>query len=244
MAGNFPTSATAYTNPGPTDTTAAVIGGRTHDQFHADNNDDLEQIMAKLGTGASTPGATAAVLRRTGSGASAWGSIQSGDYGAGSLVNADVNAAAAIAYSKLALANSLQTADLVANAITQTAVSTSVGGASTTTSTTFTTYPGGDVTLTTVSGSTVLIFIVVSAYATSGPGNALYVASRESTGADGFDVPIIVPTINVQIALLTIGRYTGLSAGSHTFNVRWRVSNAAMTALFLQGYHFAVELKK
>ena len=55
MTSTYPTSNTSYTNPGPTDGTAVDVGARTHDEFHTDNNDDLEQLMAKVGTGASTP---------------------------------------------------------------------------------------------------------------------------------------------------------------------------------------------
>ena len=44
------------------------------------------------------------------------GTIAAGQYGAGSIVNADVNAAAAIAYSKLSLASSIVNADIAAAA--------------------------------------------------------------------------------------------------------------------------------
>lgn len=91
MAGSFPTSVTTYTNPGPTTATATAVGTRTHDQFHADNNDDLEQVMTKLGTGSSVAAANT-VLRGTGSGTTAFGQV----------VDADVASAAAVAVSKLA----------------------------------------------------------------------------------------------------------------------------------------------
>lgn len=91
MAGSFPTGITTYTNPGPADATATEIGARTHDEFHADSNDDLEAVMAKLGTGSSTPAGLPGVLRSSGGG-SAWGE----------LINADVAAAAGIVISKLA----------------------------------------------------------------------------------------------------------------------------------------------
>jgi hypothetical protein len=64
---------------------------------------NLLQLATKLGIGSSSPGAASAVLRRTASGQSAWGPI----------VNADVDAAAAIAYSKLNLANAIVSADIV-----------------------------------------------------------------------------------------------------------------------------------
>jgi hypothetical protein len=101
LSGQYPTSVTAYTNPGPTDTTATEIGTRSHDEFHADVNDDLEQVMTKLGTGASTPSA-GTVLRGTGTGSTAYGAIVSGDITDDTIVNADINSAAAITVSKLA----------------------------------------------------------------------------------------------------------------------------------------------
>jgi hypothetical protein len=82
MAGSFPTGVTTYTNPGPTDTTATVIGGRTHDQLHGDVQDDLEQVMTKLGTGAGAATANT-VLRGTGAGTTAFGQIQAADLAAG-----------------------------------------------------------------------------------------------------------------------------------------------------------------
>jgi hypothetical protein len=101
MAGSFPTAVTTYTNPGPLDTTATEIGTRSHDEFHADVNDDLEQVMTKLGTGASTPSA-GTVLRGTGTGTTAFGAIVSGDITDDTIVNADINSAAAIGLTKIA----------------------------------------------------------------------------------------------------------------------------------------------
>lgn len=67
---------------------------------------NLKAIGAKLGYGTSLPGAVAGVLRRTASGQSAWGP----------LVNADVDAAAAIAYGKLALVGQILNADIAPTA--------------------------------------------------------------------------------------------------------------------------------
>lgn len=61
----------------------------------------INALETKIGTGASTPTANK-VLRATGTGTSAWGQVAAGDYAAGSIVNADISASAAIAASKLA----------------------------------------------------------------------------------------------------------------------------------------------
>jgi hypothetical protein len=63
---------------------------------------NIKALGAKLGYGASLPGAVAGVLRRTAAGQSAWGPIQPGDYGAGSIGNADINGFANIGIGKLA----------------------------------------------------------------------------------------------------------------------------------------------
>ncbi|HEY5420134.1 MAG TPA: hypothetical protein VIL10_05320 [Marmoricola sp.] len=63
---------------------------------------NLVALATKLGIGASTPGASAGVLRRTGTGQSGWGQVAAGDYAAGSIADADINAAAAIGVAKIA----------------------------------------------------------------------------------------------------------------------------------------------
>jgi hypothetical protein len=93
---NYPTSLDAITNPNPSTGLAAL----SHAGQHTLINDIIEAIEAKLGIGASTPGGTAGVLRRSASGESTWGQLLAGDYGAGSVGNADL--AGGIALSKLA----------------------------------------------------------------------------------------------------------------------------------------------
>lgn len=64
---NFPTSLDSFVNPSSSDTTAAV----DHAAQHANVNDAVEALEAKLGIGASTP-ASGKLLRGTGAGQSAW----------------------------------------------------------------------------------------------------------------------------------------------------------------------------
>jgi len=94
---NFPTSLDALANP-----TATTLRNDPGFELHSvisTLNDIAEALEAKLGIGASTPGATAGVLRRTATGASAWGPLLAGDYGSGSVANADL--AGTISLSKL-----------------------------------------------------------------------------------------------------------------------------------------------
>jgi hypothetical protein len=49
MSTNFPTTLDTYTNPSATDEVGVDVGGRTHDEFHSDNNDAIEALQAKVG---------------------------------------------------------------------------------------------------------------------------------------------------------------------------------------------------
>jgi parallel beta-helix repeat protein len=80
----------------PSDTADSVNHGS---ELHVQDRDEIRALWTKLGLGASTPGATAAVLRRTASGQSGWGLVQGGDLGTGvgrgvTLVVAASNASA------------------------------------------------------------------------------------------------------------------------------------------------------
>ena len=78
---NFPGSLDSLANP-----TATTLRNDPGFELHAvisTLNDIAEQLEAKLGIGASSPGASAGVLRRTASGASAWGQVAAGDIVAG-----------------------------------------------------------------------------------------------------------------------------------------------------------------
>lgn len=50
MATSYPASLDAFTNPGGTTKLGTAVGGRTHSQFHADINDAVEALQARLGT--------------------------------------------------------------------------------------------------------------------------------------------------------------------------------------------------
>lgn len=77
LPANFPASLDALANP--TATTNRDDPGFELDLVISRIHDILEAIEAKLGIGASSPGASAAVLRRSAPGASAWGPVVPGD---------------------------------------------------------------------------------------------------------------------------------------------------------------------
>jgi hypothetical protein len=72
MTTNYPGGLDNFTNPSPTDTlNSATV---PHAAQHANANDAIEAIEAKLGTGASTPSANTALLG-TGAGTTAYGQV-------------------------------------------------------------------------------------------------------------------------------------------------------------------------
>lgn len=73
----YPTSLDSLANPTASDTLASV----PHADQHANANDAIEAIEAKLGTGASTPSTAGHALRVTGAGATAFGQVAHGDLG-------------------------------------------------------------------------------------------------------------------------------------------------------------------
>ncbi len=98
MTTSFPTALDTFSNPSASDATNNLT--TPHAAQHANANDAIEAIEAKIGTGASTP-IVNRLLRGTGTGTSSWAQVAAGDYAAGSIVNADISASAAITPDKL-----------------------------------------------------------------------------------------------------------------------------------------------
>lgn len=53
MTTQFPTAIDAFTNPSGSDEVGVDVGGRTHSEFHSDNNDAIEALEAKVGVDSS-----------------------------------------------------------------------------------------------------------------------------------------------------------------------------------------------
>jgi hypothetical protein len=97
---NYPASLDSL--PDPTATIWMDDDGFEQDLILQKHNAILELLEAKVGIGSSVPGGSAAVLRRTASGASAWGQIAAGDHASGSIATADL-AANTVAERRLAV---------------------------------------------------------------------------------------------------------------------------------------------
>jgi hypothetical protein len=97
----YPTTIDSFSTPATSD----YLNSPSHTTMHTSLATGVTAVETKIGTGSSTP-AAGKVLRGTGAGTSAWGAV----------VNADIDASAAIAYSKLALTGAVLNADIVAAA--------------------------------------------------------------------------------------------------------------------------------
>ena len=117
MSTDFPTSIDAMANPATTD----YLDDPSHADQHANANDAIEALEAKLGIGASTATANK-VLRGTGAGATAFGQIVTADI-TDANVTAGKLATDAVETAKIKALN-VTTAKIAANAIISSKLST------------------------------------------------------------------------------------------------------------------------
>jgi len=133
----------------------------------------------------------------------------------------------------------IQTGDVAANAITQVGLSGNFTG--TTTSGSPVAIAGSDVALTTVAGSTVLVWASMAA-SHSAAANSVFLQVNVDGGAAPVETMTTLPTANQQLNILTIWRFTGLSAAAHTFRALWRTTAATATAQ--GGFMLALEVRR
>ncbi len=84
MTATFPTSLDTFTEIPSGSTQGVAVGSRTHRQHHNDLGDAIEALEAKLGIGASTPGAAGA-LGANGTGSAIWRLLQAADIAVGAV---------------------------------------------------------------------------------------------------------------------------------------------------------------
>jgi hypothetical protein len=197
--------------------------------------DILEALEAKVGIGSSTPGATAAVLRRTASGASAWGLVGPGDLNvqnaasAGSVLRGTSGTTMSF--------NPLQTGDVLQGAISQFGTATGSGA---TNSGSLVPITGASVSLTT-NGGIVVFFVTGAATCNTAGGITQYSLAMDGGVQGGLQ----------SIAALSAGAYHGFSliaaaqpsAGSHSFSAMWSTISGVATTLSNCSI-YAVEIKR
>lgn len=223
----YPDSLDPLPNPG------SLASGMSfaHETQHADGNDILRAIEAKLGIGASVPGATGAVLRRTAAGASAWGPI----------VSADIDTAASIALSKLApgsagllrsdgsaitAGNQLIAGDvpaslitramLAADAATRVQAATSGGGGYATTTTSTWVYTGANNVISGLTvGCPVLLLATGTMYHSAANAVMYEGIGIDSTAAPSFTLLMSSPVVAAPYTPFTLASVFTSSATSH-----------------------------
>lgn len=235
---DFPTAVPDIPNASPSETLFTMHGGASHVTATNRILTNLQALAAKLGLGSSAPGASAGVLRRTASGQSAWGPV----------VNADVDAAAAIAYGKLALGSSIVTADLAANAATQIAMSVGSTSNPITTAPTFAPLQGNGpsselrVDLTTQAGGVVLVLMAVTS-ANSGTNANIFALALDGAAEVG-NQRYVAPGAAYLGTVACVYLFTGLAAATHAFRGRWQTTAGTATANGTERVLIAMELKR
>lgn len=264
---DFPTGLPDVPNAVGTNPLLTFHGAESHSTSTNRMIANILALATKLGTGSSSPPASAAVLRRTGTGASSWQQIQAGDYAAGSIVNADVGASAAIALSKLAAGASglvksngtaisagnqlasgdvpnllIATAMLANNATFQASIAEGSTVDPTTTSASWSDVAQMSITMTTTGGMVLLLFSARLSHNTA--GGQLGIGIEVDGGmASTTERVAHYYAANAELALTTLYLLTPSAAG-HTFKGKWYVTTGTGKAVSAHRHLIAVEFKK
>lgn len=222
MTAQFPTTIPVYSNP----TASMTLGSASHDTLHSNVNDDVIAIATKLGSGADIAAANE-ILVGSGAGASLWRK----------LLNADVDGSAGIVYSKLALTNGIQTADLVANATARVVQGVAFSGSSASAT---------DVLLQALAITTTVtsdIFVCAPFFGWNSVTNPFYLSAQlNATTAVQF-AAVSPPIASGYLSMSGAVLFPATAAGSHTINILWRRdTSGTMTAA--GGRPFLVEIKR
>lgn len=267
MASNYPTSLDDGTSlPDPTATSKTNSPSLSSGQTN--QNDAIKAVEAKLGTGATTPAANT-LLRGTGSGTSAWGSITSAqlaasisdETGSGAAVFANtptlvtpqvdtINESTPangvtidglnIKDNKLTTSNSVVTANITNAAVTPDKLSSAGNQASITTGQSMGATSYGDMasvgpSVTVTIGANGLAYIVITAQLSNNNLNSFTFASFVASGANTIAASDLRAALQKAIVANDDGTRTfsylatGLTPGSTTFTMKYRVSSGTAT---------------
>jgi hypothetical protein len=241
---NYPVSADVLANP--TNLTNRDDPGFELHGVISRIQDILEALEAKVGIGSSTPGAAGAVLRRTASGASAWGGLVDADVAAVGTANISVgklvasgagNEVVATGGAAPAAWQKVATAMIAAGAVSQFGSATGSGA---TNSGSLVPITGASVSLTT-NGGIVVFFVTGAATCNTAGGITQYSLAMDGGVQGGLQ----------SIAALSAGAYHGFSliaaaqpsAGSHSFSAMWSTISGVATTLS-NCTIYAVEIKR
>jgi hypothetical protein len=134
------------------------------------------------------------------------------------------------------------TGDVATNAITQASFVTGTTGTPTTTSASFVDLTDMSITITTIAGSAVKIFFA-GTFKNSTVANVDIGFSVDGGGEQGIQT-FTEQTADYFVPIGMVLRLTGLSAGSHTFKVRWKTGGGTASNVGTQRYFLVEEVKK
>lgn len=229
---NFPTSLDTFTNPTSSDNLNTVAV--PHATQHANANDAIEALEAKVGTGASTPSANT-VLLGTGAGTSAFGAVPDAALVAGFLNPTTGHDHDGVDSAKVdganLVASSVPTASLAANAVTQRpGIAVGATGNATTTSVTYVDMAEMAITLTTTGGDLDVDFSTVVRSDTAGQTVQIALSLDGAAEPAQSERKAHISSIDYTHCLATTWRFAGVAAGSHTVKGRWKVGGGTGTA--------------
>lgn len=227
---DFPTGIPDIADANASETLFTMHAGATHVTATNRILTNLRELATKIGIGASPPPGSAAVLRRTATGQSAWGQVQTGDIAASAITSALI-ADGTIVTGDIA-DGTIATADLAAGAVSQVGAWQAADGISTNQTSPVNMGTGATqvkVDLTTVAGSTLLCMMTIVTYSATVSAVA-NIWIKESTQPDVNGPYYGHPTANLGAVGVVFRVITGLSAGPHSIIGRWFTTGATVTA--------------
>lgn len=216
---NWPASLDSL--PDPTQATYEDDDGFEIDLLLQLHNAILEKLESKAGiseSSAQDSPVADTVLASSTTGKSKWRKIVSADITDGTIA----------------------TADMAANAVTQSGIASGVSTSASTTSTSLVDMTDMSVTLTT-GGGDLLVFFMGQASASAGSLNSQF-GLRLDSGADSFVFLYNLTTVVGGVA--TMGRFTGVAAGSHTVKARYCINSGTVSMWQAHRTLIVVELKR
>lgn len=244
---DFPTGLPDIPNASAAQPLATMHGTESHVTSMNRAIANILALATKLGYGSSSPGASAAVLRRTATGQSGWGAVQQVDIVGGGTANRLLRTpdGTAVGWGQVVTADisalAVGTNELQANAVSQVSMATGSTSDPTTTSGSAADVPQMSVTLTTTGGPVLLWFTGVFSNGTAGNTMVLYAVLDGSTVQQR---EWTFPSANQQVIAPHAHLFTGVSVASHTFKMQWLTTGGTLKGHGTYRSLIALELKK
>lgn len=195
--------------------------GTSHSEGTNEMIADILQAWTKLGISASTPTANT-VLRGTGTGTTAYGKIVSGDITDGTI----------------------DTVDLAANAVTQSARAVGSTSGPTIAVNTYANIPEMTCTLTTVGGNVEINFQGSVSNSAANSTTIFGVSQGGAAPPAASEIMFGEPTNNLVFPVAITYLITGLAAGTYTWTIQWKTDSGTATMNTTRRMMSAKEFKR